>query len=186
MSRLTIYRDDYSDATIVSNQFIDEYMENANDAQIKVYLYLLRMMHANLPTSISDIADKFNHTEKDVVRALSYWERRIWYGSNMTKTARSLPCICSPALLLRPLLRPVQRKPLQKPHSIRLRRKLLRRRYSRQKQALLQPGRGYILSTGRGSFPDYFIAEQYLGRVLTVPDIKTIIFLYKGLHFRPT
>ena len=75
MSRLTIYRDDYSDATIVSNQFIDEYMENANDAQIKVYLYLLRMMHANLPTSISDIADKFNHTEKDVVRALSYWEK---------------------------------------------------------------------------------------------------------------
>jgi len=30
MSRLTIYRDDYSDATIVSNQFIDEYMENGN------------------------------------------------------------------------------------------------------------------------------------------------------------
>ena len=86
MSRLTIYRDDYSDATIVSNQFIDEYMENANDAQIKVYLYLLRMMHANLPTSISDIADKFNHTEKDVVRALSYWEKknlvRIEYDEN--------------------------------------------------------------------------------------------------------
>ena len=36
MSRLTIYRDDYSDATIVSNQFIDEYMENANEAQMKL------------------------------------------------------------------------------------------------------------------------------------------------------
>lgn len=76
MSRLTIYKDNISDATIVSNQFIDEYMKDANDAQIKIYLYLLRMMNSNLPTSISDIADKFNHTEKDVLRALTYWEKQ--------------------------------------------------------------------------------------------------------------
>lgn len=133
MSRLTIYRDDYSDATIVSNQFIDEYMENANDAQIKVYLYLLRMMHANLPTSISDIADKFNHTEKDVVRALSYWEKknlvRIEYDENGEILALHMQSGTSST----PTAPAVQRKPLQKPHSIRLRRKLLRRRYSRQK-----------------------------------------------------
>ena len=50
-------------------------MKDANDAQLKVYLYLIRMMNANLPTSVSDIADKFNHTEKDVLRALKYWEK---------------------------------------------------------------------------------------------------------------
>lgn len=49
-------------------------MREANDAQLKVYLYLLRMMNADQDTSISDIADKFNHTEKDVIRALKYWE----------------------------------------------------------------------------------------------------------------
>ncbi len=32
-------------------------------------------MSANLPASISDIADKFNHTEKDVLRSLKYWEK---------------------------------------------------------------------------------------------------------------
>ena len=70
MSRFTIYQDNYDDTTVVSNLFIDEYMKDANDAQLKVYLYLLRMMSARIPTSVSDIADKFNHTEKDVLRAL--------------------------------------------------------------------------------------------------------------------
>ena len=34
------------------------------------------MMNANLPTSVTDIADKFNYTEKDVLRSLMYWESR--------------------------------------------------------------------------------------------------------------
>lgn len=76
MASLTIYKEDYRDSTAVSNTFIDEYMTEANDAQLKVYLYLLRMINANLPTSVCDIADKFNHTEREVVRALQYWEKK--------------------------------------------------------------------------------------------------------------
>lgn len=76
MAQLTIYKDNFIDSTVVSNRFIDEYMKDANDAQLKVYLYLLRMMNANQATSVSDIADKFNHTEKDVIRALKYWEKQ--------------------------------------------------------------------------------------------------------------
>ena len=72
----TVYSDSRSDSTVVSNLFIDEYMKSANDAQIKVYLYLLRMTGAHRTTSISDMADLFNHTEKDVVRSLRYWEQR--------------------------------------------------------------------------------------------------------------
>lgn len=76
MARLTIYKDQYVDSTVVSNCFIDEYMADANDAQLKVYLYLIRMLDANQATSVSDMADKFNHTEKDVMRALKYWEQK--------------------------------------------------------------------------------------------------------------
>lgn len=76
MARLTIYRDDYMNSTVVSNFFIDEFMKDANDAQLKVYLYLIRMLNAQQATSVSDIADKFNHTEKDIVRALNYWEEK--------------------------------------------------------------------------------------------------------------
>ena len=75
MGLLTIYQDNYTDSTVISNRFIDEYMQAANDAQLKIYLYLIRMMSARLDTSIGDIADKFNYTEKDVVRALKYWEK---------------------------------------------------------------------------------------------------------------
>ena len=76
MGRVTISHNVGEDSTTVSNVFIDEYMQDANDAQIKIYLYLLRMMKANLPTSVSALADKFNHTEKDVIRALKYWEKK--------------------------------------------------------------------------------------------------------------
>lgn len=76
MGVLTIYQDNYTDSTVISNRFIDEYMQSANDAQLKIYLYLIRMVSARLDTSIGDIADKFNYTEKDVVRALKYWEKK--------------------------------------------------------------------------------------------------------------
>ncbi len=76
MGFLTIYQNNYTDSTVISNRFIDEYMQDANDAQLKIYLYLIRMVSARLDTSIGDIADKFNYTEKDVTRALKYWERK--------------------------------------------------------------------------------------------------------------
>lgn len=76
MNRLNIYQNIHKEQTVVSNCFIDDYMAEANDAQLKIYLFLIRMMSANLPTSVTDIADKFNYTEKDVLRALMYWESR--------------------------------------------------------------------------------------------------------------
>ncbi len=75
MGCFKIYQENRTDVTVVSNIFIDKYMKDANDAQLKIYLYLLRTMSAGLPTSISDIADQFNYTEKDVARALRYWEK---------------------------------------------------------------------------------------------------------------
>lgn len=76
MNRINIYKNTHKEQTMISNYFIDEFMAEANDAQLKIYLFLIRMMSANLPTSVVDIADKFNYTEKDVHRALMYWESR--------------------------------------------------------------------------------------------------------------
>ena len=59
MGELTLYKDNDEGNTVISNCFIDHYLADANDAQIKVYLYLLRMMSANKATSVSDLADKF-------------------------------------------------------------------------------------------------------------------------------
>ena len=41
MGELTLYIESDGGNTIISNCFIDHYLADANDAQIKVYLYLL-------------------------------------------------------------------------------------------------------------------------------------------------
>lgn len=76
MNTFTVSQDNYISHTLVPNRFIDEYLADANDAQIKIYLYLLRAMSAHKTTGISDIADVFNYTEQDVKRALRYWEKK--------------------------------------------------------------------------------------------------------------
>lgn len=76
MGELTLYKDGDDGNTIISNCFIDHFLADANDAQIKVYLFLLRTLGSGQATSISAIADKFNHTEKDIKRALCYWEQK--------------------------------------------------------------------------------------------------------------
>ena len=76
MGSITLCRDYSSDVTIVSNSFIDRYMCEANDAQIKIYLYLLRCINSDLMISVDDMADRFNYTEKDVMRALKYWDSK--------------------------------------------------------------------------------------------------------------
>lgn len=76
MAQITLHSNSQNSATSVSNIFIDEYMSDANGEFVKIYLYLLRLMNApEAAFSISSIADKFEHTEKDIKRALCYWER---------------------------------------------------------------------------------------------------------------
>ena len=37
-----------ADATVLSNVFIDEYLKDANDAQLKVYLFLVRRLQLSV------------------------------------------------------------------------------------------------------------------------------------------
>ena len=62
-----------ANVTVVSNEFIDQYMAAANGEYVKVFLYLLR--HEREELDLASIADALNHTEADVKRALAYWKR---------------------------------------------------------------------------------------------------------------
>jgi len=73
---MKIYTDSPEGSTVVQNSFIDQYMPHANGEFVKVYLYLLRCADSGRELSLSSIADVFEHTEKDVRRALTYWERQ--------------------------------------------------------------------------------------------------------------
>ncbi len=62
--------------TYIHNTFIENYMLTANGSYVKVYIYLSKCIQTgenNL--SISSLADKMDNTEKDILRALNYWDK---------------------------------------------------------------------------------------------------------------
>ena len=192
MGSITLTGDGAAQITVLSNLFIDEYMKDANDAQLKVYLYLARMLQAHAPVSISEIADRFNHTEKDVMRALRYWEGKgllaLEYASD-----RSLCTIR--------LFGPGQRRPEDSPAAAAV------SDVSAKDAAL--PVREPVAVISHQTVPGadpfekpsysadelqafgrqenaaqlFFIAEQYLGRTLSPSDMKSILFFTDRLRF---
>ena len=97
MTDITLHTKSKSMVTCVSNTFIDEYMADANGEFVKIYLYLLRCINAAESFSVSRMADKFDHTEKDIKRALKYWEKKhllqLEYNSKEQLTGI---CLCEP------------------------------------------------------------------------------------------
>lgn len=75
MSSLILSTESSERYTSVSNIFISEYVPGANGEFVKVYLYLLHLMSLRSNNiSISLLADTFNQTEADIMRALRYWD----------------------------------------------------------------------------------------------------------------
>lgn len=76
MNKLTLQTQFGNMATEISNTFIDKYMPLASGEFVKVYIYLLRCVADNQTTiSVSAMADFFNQTEADIIRALKYWDK---------------------------------------------------------------------------------------------------------------
>ncbi|MDE7300122.1 MAG: DnaD domain protein [Lachnospiraceae bacterium] len=75
MSRLTLSSTPKTEYTMISNVFIDRYMPRANGTYVKVYLCLLRLLaSARTDSTLAAVADFLDETEKDIERALKYWE----------------------------------------------------------------------------------------------------------------
>ncbi len=187
MGELTLYKEHDDGNTVVSNCFIDHYLTDANDAQIKVYLYLLRTLGAGQATSVSAIADRFNHTEKDVLRSLSYWEQKGLlsldkdsYGQlcgirMIAPKAQSKeePPAFTPFVTLMPAMphKEVAAAPLAEP----------------AKPSYEKPN--YTLDELKAFQSEektaelVFIAEQYLKKTLSAGDIRSILFLTDTLAF---
>lgn len=192
MARLTIYKDSYVDSTVVSNRFIDEYMKDANDAQLKVYLYLIRMLNANQATSVSDIADKFNHTEKDVIRALKYWEKkklldldfdedkslvgihlRDLNATSESRQSTSRTTGIAPAIST-PIIAPVATPATEIPASVDA-LTFTKPSYS--------PDQLREFKNREQTAQLLFITESYIGKPLTPSEMKSILFFTDQLHF---
>ena len=195
MGNFRIYQDDHADFTVLSNRFIDEYMEDANDAQLKVYLYLMRMLNADLATGISDIADRFNFTEREVIRSLKYWEQKGILKLDLTPagnpvgvhmlsltpdrnsdvmTAEDPSYDETPAIV--PTAGTDNIAPIREEAVTEVVtdiRDFAKPRYTRDDLSKFASHGSQLI----------FVAEQYMHKTLTQADLSTLLFISDTLHF---
>lgn len=180
MKKISLYAEGSSDVTIVPNIFIDQYMPSANEAYVKVYLYLLRCFSGNCPeVTISSIADRLENTEKDIIRALSYWEKLnlLTLTRNIQKeiTAISLVDLSNAqSKITMPV--DIDSELDEVAVSIHTESKPAERQsYSAEKIAQLTSNDEIKWAM--------HIVEIYLDRPLKPMDIQLILYLYEELHF---
>lgn len=187
MGQFTIYREDVPGVTLLSNSFIDNYMKDANDAQLKIYLYLLRRLGSGQAASVSEIADFFNHTEREVLRSLKYWEKlkllAIEYdesknvsGIRFLKGTDEPVTVAAPAVAAATavvsataITEKAEETPAEKTDP-----------YKKPSYSADQLSAFKNKENIRQLF---FIAESYMGRQLSVSDMKSILYLSDCLHF---
>lgn len=209
MSQLRIKDYRNMEHTSVSNQFIDCYMADANDAQLKVYLFLLRHSKSKQDTSVSALADYFNYTEKDILRALSYWQDKgvlkLDYdehnqpaGIMLCQLPVAEPAASKGVVLSNPEAAP-QKSAFMPDTEVLSPRPAL----SADKDALSSQAASDRFASSVRSYtkPDYsleqlsefkdrettsqliFIAESYLGKTLSSSDIRSLLYISDELRF---
>lgn len=181
MKTLTLKNKFQTNATLLPNDFIDNYMIDANGEFVKVYLFLLR--HLDDPCSsltLATIADCLNNTEKDILRAFRYWEKKGLLRAERDSEGK------------------ITALELQKTPSTGQRSSVS----GQAGQNLPQNISPDTQNSGAGAEPLsakkavplnvfraqkeikslLFIAEQYLGKTLTHTEMETITYFYDTLH----
>ncbi|MFV0464633.1 MAG: DnaD domain protein [Lachnospiraceae bacterium] len=192
MSDINLHSSGLQSATYVPNRFIDEYMASANGEFVKIYLYLLRCMNQkDAHFSLSEIADRFEHTEKDIQRALHYWEKvnllQLEYSADkqlagicMLSDTETVPPLAVTALAEPPNEVLVPDAPSAQTH-------VNENEVDAPEDEIKQKKDSYTLDE-LSAFQEredireiLFITESYLGRTLNPMEIRTILFWYDGL-----
>lgn len=193
MTAIHLYHERPYTDTHVPNDFIDKYMPEANGEFVKVYLYLLRIFSANIPDfSISKIADAFNHTENDVIRALNYWERQnlliLEYDSDQSITGIRLlemnsANTCLPSTkedITASKIAGTSENPLPE-SSTDTRDVSAKKPVEDKKEYTLDEIKVFRQNPDLSEL--LFIIETYLKHPLTTTDVNTILYWYDTLSF---
>jgi len=183
MSDIMLHTSTSRQVTCVSNTFIDNFMKDANGEYVKIYLYMLRCLsQEGMDFSISAMADKLDHTQRDIKRALEYWERqnllRLEYDDSgeligiclldpysmpAPKPAEAAPQ--SPVVSTVSMVTQISPKPVTTP---------VPRSYSMDEIAVFteQPDVYEVIR----------VSEMFLGKPLLSSELQTLIFWYDELH----
>ncbi len=204
--KIRIYDNNRNSSISLKSAFVDDYMKDANEAQLKVYLYLLRSMGSGRDTSITSMADAFNFSERDIIRALEYWNGlgliTLRYEENGELSEISFsgdedprPCVSAGA-------EPDGKSGGGKTSSHKPADAIRENREDQADQEDRQdfsapPARKTaeepVVFYPRSQLSDFsnqedvkdliFMTEQYIGHPLNSPDLTSIIFIYDKLSF---
>lgn len=194
MSYITITTEKNETYSSISNHFIDYYMTDANGEFVKVYLYLVRLMTSKSPVSVSDIADHFNLTEKEICRAIKYWISqdvlKLNYDSSGELTGITLLPLkeknVNPDLLamdniaiFNPVSKPAKEK---KAEPDRTKTPVLTERKLPAKKAY-SPAMAKKVSEDDAFADVIYETETYFGKMLSANDMEILIYIYDQLGF---
>lgn len=164
---------------MISNAFLDEYMPRANGEFVKVYLMLLRICSGQgEPLTLGRLADLLNCTETDIIRAIRYWEKE---GLLLMQTDEAGEV--TDIMLITPT---PSTKGQTAPPRIVFNTEVIP---AKEEDEVKAPGGRVSASRAaelseRDEFKEMqFIAEQYLGKLLTPTELQKLLYFYDGLHF---
>ena len=211
MSDVVLRQAGSESATSVSNTFIDFYMKGANGEYVKVYLYLLRCLGDPDKTfSVADMADALDHTQRDISRALSHWERegllRLEYTMDgelsgiclADPSRRPLPVTQEPAAVTsrRPL--PIAQEPPATRIPLPVAQETPEPSPQRQPEVAVMGSRrsAFAKGTDYQYSPDeicllnkdtdvqeiLWFTERYLGHPLSSTESNKVLFWYDGMN----
>ena len=150
--------------TMVENTFIDRFMPAASGDFVKIYLYLLRcVQEGQTDVTISQVADALNYTEADVKRAMGYWKKNRLLDFDGEDGRDAAPVS-------------VQKDAADRPEAERSVSAAAGGKIKefRPQQSAAAPSREEIRSL-------IFVAENYLGRLLTPTEQRTLLYFVNDL-----
>lgn len=156
--------------TFLYNEFLDEYMPQANEVQLKVYLYLTRVLRAGKPTSVADIAEKFNFTDREVKKALTFWEKE-----GLLEVTKDRGRSVEGVRMLTPWLTGGNAFIDMEEEEEKEKEEHPRRKAAAAAESGMDEDTAQIL----------FLAERYLARPLTSTDARSVVFISRELNFSP-
>ena len=180
------------DVTILSNEFLDRFMPQANGEFVKIYLYLLRASSlTDFRFHLGTIADALNCTDMDVLRALRYWEKtgvlRVRADADNEITEIIFVNFCNPAAWEGDAFatpREVSASAAQTVASAETGASASEEDSAATPQKIqITADERDRLSTQEEVSQMIFIAEQYLGRTLSKKDSDLLLYLYSKCGF---
>ena len=179
--------------TLLSNCFIDNYIKDANDVQLKVYICLLRRASSAMGTSMNDLVEFLNYSEKDVIRALRYWETKgllVLSTDSGRKVSGSDSLTAYETITGIRLMTPVPPAPVQTVQNTAAEEKPAATLSLVKNQAA--PSKGALSLEEMKSFRNdpanrwlITAATQYFGRPLSEPEFSSLVHYSKDLGFSP-